>query len=40
MIEMYQFVNTILLHLPFFCRKMGFSSCASLTQLPPPGKRS
>src|SRR6266446_10542453 len=31
---MYQFVNRFLSFPPFFCRKVGFSSCASLTQLP------
>src|SRR5216683_4866317 len=35
-IEMYQFVNRLPLYLPFFCRKGGLFSCASLTQLPSP----
>jgi hypothetical protein len=35
---MYQFVNEISRSPPFFCHKRGFP-CASLTQLPPAGKR-
>ena len=38
-VPMYQFVNEISSRPPFFCHKSGFP-CASLTQLPPPGKRS
>ncbi len=33
MFKMYPYVNRLPRLPPFFCRKVGFSSCASLTQL-------